>query len=177
MTPIAFKLKQSLYGGLLSMTAIAVSLPALAVRVEQVPNPRRVYGGWVTDMAGILSDSTEKQLNQIISQLEATNGSEIAVVTVPETTPSPSPKQFATSLFNYWRISKAGKNNGILFLISHNERRIEIETGSGIQTILPNRKVSNIIEQQIKPQYNHKDDREQIVGSKSLCIALIAKNQ
>ncbi|HEY9849175.1 MAG TPA: TPM domain-containing protein [Leptolyngbyaceae cyanobacterium] len=173
MTPIAFKLKQSLYVSLLSMTAIAVSLPALAVRVEQVPNPRQVYGGWVTDMAGILSDSTEKQLNQIISQLEATNGSEIAVVTVPETKPSATPKQFATSLFNYWGIGKAGKNNGVLVLISHNERRIEIETGSGIQTILPNSKVSNIIEQQIKPQFKQGNfDGGTLAGTQALVVVL-----
>lgn len=69
MKPVVFKLKQSLYVGLLGMTTIAVTLPALAIIVEQVPNPRRVYGSWVTDMAGILSDFTEKQLNQIISYL------------------------------------------------------------------------------------------------------------
>ncbi|MDY6782299.1 MAG: TPM domain-containing protein [Cyanobacteriota bacterium] len=34
---------------------------------------------WVTDMANILSDSTETQLNQMISDLEAAKGTEIAV--------------------------------------------------------------------------------------------------
>lgn len=173
MKPVVFKLKQSLYASLLSMTAIAINLPALTLTVEQVPNPRRVYGGWVTDMANILSDSTEKQLNQIISQLEATNGSEIAVVTVPKTTPSATPKQFATSLFNYWRIGKVGKNNGVLFLISHNERRIEIETGSGIQTILPNDKVSSIIEQKVKPLFKQGNfDGGTLAGTQALVVVL-----
>jgi uncharacterized protein len=40
-----------------------------------------VNNSWVTDKANILSDSTETQLNQMISDLEAKNGSEIAVVT------------------------------------------------------------------------------------------------
>ncbi|MEG3960329.1 TPM domain-containing protein [Microcoleus sp. herbarium2] len=42
---------------------------------------RQVNNTWVTDKANILSDSTEIQLNQMISDLEAKNGSEIAVVT------------------------------------------------------------------------------------------------
>ncbi|MGL4883331.1 MAG: TPM domain-containing protein [Waterburya sp.] len=53
-------------------------------------------------MAGILSDRTETELNNLITNLEQTNGTEIAVVTVSETTPAESPKAFATELFNYW---------------------------------------------------------------------------
>jgi uncharacterized protein len=72
-------------------------LSSLAVTVQEVPNPRNEYGGWVTDMADILSDKTETQINQIISQLEAKNGTEMAVVTVPETAPAASPKNLQLS--------------------------------------------------------------------------------
>ena len=68
-----------------------------AITFEEVPNPRIAYGGWVSDTADILSDSTEAKLNQMISELEAKNGAEIAVVTVKETSPSPSPKAFTTA--------------------------------------------------------------------------------
>nr|MDJ0732956.1 TPM domain-containing protein [Nostocaceae cyanobacterium] len=57
-------------------------LASYAITVESVPNPRQIHGGWVTDMAEILTDNTETQLNQMISQLEAKNGAEMAVVTV-----------------------------------------------------------------------------------------------
>jgi uncharacterized protein len=53
-------------------------------------------------MANLLNPQTQAKLNQMISKLEAENGTEIAVVTVPDTAPAPSPKQFATKLFNYW---------------------------------------------------------------------------
>lgn len=36
-----------------------------ALSIQDVPNPQQVNGTWVTDMANILSDSTETQLNQI----------------------------------------------------------------------------------------------------------------
>jgi uncharacterized protein len=96
--------------------------------VKDVPNPRQINGTWVTDMAGMLDEPTESQLNSLISQLERKNGTEIAVVTVPETTPAESPKEFTTQLFNYWKIGKKGKDNGVLFLISKSDRRVEIET-------------------------------------------------
>lgn len=128
-------------------------LTAQAVPYKQVPNPRQQNGGWVTDMANVLSPETEIQLNQIITQLEAENGSEIAVVTVPETSPSATPKAFATSLFNHWGIGKKGQDNGVLFLISKGDRRVEIETGYGVEAILPDAKVGQIIDQQILPKF------------------------
>ena len=101
-------------------------LSTLAITVEDVPNPRITNGNWVSDTADILSESTEKQLNEMISKLEAKNGAEIAVVTVNETAPASSPKAFTTELFNYWGIGKKGQDNGVLFLISVGDRRVEI---------------------------------------------------
>jgi uncharacterized protein len=113
--------------------------------------------GWVTDTANILSPATEASLNQKISELEAKNGSEIAVVTVPDTAPSATPKQFATTLFNHWGIGKAAHNNGVLFLISLGDRRVEVETGHGIEEHLPDAQVGQIIDQQIVPRLKQGD--------------------
>ena len=141
----------------LSCLWLSLTFPALAVTVQAVPNPRQVYGGWVTDMADLLPPEVEASLNQKISNLESLNGTEIAVVTVPNTAPSVSPKQFSTKLFNYWRIGKKGLDNGVLILISRDERRVEIETGYGIEAILSNAQVAKIIQSQILPQFNQGD--------------------
>ncbi|MEM1167898.1 MAG: TPM domain-containing protein [Cyanobacteria bacterium P01_H01_bin.35] len=148
-------------------------LPSLALRVQQVSNPRQDYHGWVTDMAEILNPSTENQLNQMISDLEAKNGSEIAVVTVPETQPTETPKEFATKLFNYWGIGKKGQDNGVLFLVSVGDRRVEIETGKGIQQTLPNAKVSNIIDSKIIPEFKSGNfESGVVVGTEELVTSL-----
>ena len=133
------------------------SSPSYALNIEDVANPRQTYGGWVTDMASILSDETENYLNKKINLLESENGAEIAIVTVPETSPEPSPKSFATKLFNYWGIGKAEENNGILFLISAQDHRVEIETGFGIESIIPNSKVGEIIERDIMPLFQKQE--------------------
>jgi uncharacterized protein len=177
MKTIALKLKQNIgiTVGAIASIALFSSLPSYALTVREVPNPRQTYGGWVTDLANILSDRTENQLNRMISQLESDNGTEIAVVTVPETSPSPSPKEFATELFNSWGIGKADRDNGILLLISVGDRRTEIETGYGIELILPDAKVGNIINTQITPYFKQKHfDEGTLAGTKALIAAVEA---
>ena len=95
------KSQQFLVASSLCFVVILFPLKSEALTVLDVPNPRQVDSGWVTDLAEILTDSTEAQLNQMIEQLEVKNGTEVAVVTVPETSPADSPKEFTTELFNY----------------------------------------------------------------------------
>jgi uncharacterized protein len=174
---LAFSLKQTLSVGFVSLAVISIPSVTLAVPVDQVPNPRQVNGTWVTDMADILSPATEAELNQIINQLEVKNGTEIAVVTVPETSPSATPKQFATTLFNHWHIGKAEKDNGVLFLISKGDRRVEIETGYGVESILPNALVGDIISQEITPRFKQGDyNGGTIAGTKALLVKLETNN-
>ena len=124
-----------------------------SLNLQDVPNPQQEYGGWVTDMADVISDQGEAELNQMISGLETTNGTEFAVVTVPETAPAASPKEFATELFNTWGIGKQGEDNGVLFLTSVGDRRVEIETGYGVERVLPNARVSKIIKGDVIPHF------------------------
>ena len=146
---------------------------ASAISVEEVVNPRQSNGTWVTDMADILNNSTETKLNQIINKLEQKNGTEIAVVTVDNTSPAVTSKAFATELFNYWSIGKAETNNGVLFLISVGDRRVEIETGLGIEPILSNTEVQNIIDRKITPQFKKQNfDRGTLNGTQALIDAV-----
>ncbi len=154
------------------MTCV-LALSCEALTVNEVPNPRQVSGGWVTDMANVLQPETEAQLNQMIDRLEQRNGAEIAVVTVPETKPSVSPKAFATELFNHWHIGKKDRNNGVLFLISTGDRRVEIETGIGVEAFLPDSRVSDIIQQEVTPRFKQGDfDGGALAGTSALVVVL-----
>ena len=169
MVSILFTAKRAFWAVCLCLTLILFPLPSYALTVQDVPNPRQDNGGWVTDMAQILSPDTEAKLNQIISELESQTGDEIAVVTVPETSPASSPKAFTTKLFNYWDIGK----KGVLFLVSKSDRRVEIATGYAIEAILPTVQVSNIIQKEIIPQFKQGNFEGGILaGTKSLISKL-----
>lgn len=85
-----------------TVSLVAFPLPMLAVSVDSVPNPREEDGTWVTDVAEVLSETTEVKLNQLIADLEAQDGSEIAVVTVPNTLPASSTKALKVQLFVFF---------------------------------------------------------------------------
>jgi uncharacterized protein len=167
--PFKYFISTSIWGLVICLAA----LPTQAITVEEVPNLRQLSGDWVTDMAEILKPETEDQLNEMINRLEEKDGAEIAVVTVPETKPATSPKAFATKLFNYWHIGKKEQDNGILFLISKGDRRVEIETGNGMQTILPDAKVTELINTEMLPLFKKNDfDGGTLAGTRSVVIGL-----
>lgn len=168
-----FRMKSRVTTGLVCLSLILLPTASLAVIVSDVPNPQQVYGGSVTDMANILSPETETTLNLLIDQLEQKNGTEIAVVTVPETQPSASPKEFATELFNTWHIGKAESDNGLLFLVSYGERRVEIEIGYGLEAILPDARVGKIIDTHVLPHFKQGDfDQGILAGTEAIVITL-----
>ncbi|WP_272819257.1 TPM domain-containing protein [Scytonema hofmannii] len=154
-----------------------ISVPAEAINIREVPNPHLNNQGWVTDMANLLSPETEAQLNQVLSNLEKKTGNEIAVVTVTDTAPSSSPKQFARDLFYRWGLGKRGKTYGVLFLISQDDRRVEIKTGEGTPSVLPNRRVKEIIELQIIPQFKLGEFSSGIVAGTQALVSSLEGNQ
>jgi uncharacterized protein len=85
-----------------------------AIQIEQVPNPRKLDGSWVSDGASLLDAGARERLNTLITRLEKKTGTEIAVVTVSSTAPYASPKEFANALYDYWGLGKKGQDNGIL---------------------------------------------------------------
>jgi hypothetical protein len=128
---------------------------AWAQRVQEVPNPRPT-GGWVTDMVGILTPQQKQQLNALIDALERDTGAEMAVVILQRTVGA-EPKAFATELFNHWGIGKKGENNGILVLVALQQRRIEVETGYGIEGILPDSEIGMLLQDVVVPAFRRGD--------------------
>jgi uncharacterized protein len=129
----------------------------LAFAVRDVSNPRQSHGGWVSDGAGILRPDTESRIDGMISALERQDSSELMVVTVPDTSGSSSPKTFATELFNTFKIGKKGVDNGVLMLISKGDRRVEIETGYGMEERLPDARAGAIIRSAMTPRFKQGD--------------------
>jgi uncharacterized protein len=112
-----------------------VTSVALAVTVDEIPDPR-AQGVWVTDLGFVLPADSEARLNARIDALHRDLDAEIAVVVVPSID-GEVPKTFATALFNHWGIGDARTNNGLLVLLVLDQRRLEMETGYGLERVLP----------------------------------------
>ncbi len=99
---------------------------------QDIPQPR----GWVNDFAGVISPQELEKLDSLIQGLEGETGAEIAVVTVKSIAPYDE-KEYARLLFDNWQPGKKGKDNGLLVLLAVQDKRWRIETGYGLEGILP----------------------------------------
>lgn len=127
---------------------VLLGLPAGA----QAPLP--APQGRVNDFAQVLDPSTTARLNALVAEVEQRTTAEIAVVVVPTTAPM-TPKEYATALFNRWGVGKRGSDNGVMVLLAIDDRRVEIETGYGVEGILPDGQAGEIIRTAMLPAFTH----------------------
>jgi uncharacterized protein len=109
--------------------------------------------GWIRDRAELLDWQTESDLSLRINKLVGRTSAELAIVTLPQVETGISPHALALRLFNALGIGKSDSNNGVLLLVSKNDRRVEIITGTGLGEILPNAEISGLIQQEIVPAF------------------------
>ncbi len=120
--------------------------------LERIPNPRQTDGGWVVDAAGVLDAAQRARLNRQIDDLERDTGAEIAVVILRRAVDA-TPKEYATELLNRWGVGKRDADNGALMLVALEERRIEIEVGYGLEPILTDAAVGEILDREVVPRF------------------------
>src|SRR6201985_3633669 len=126
------------------------ALPAMAApRFPTLPG-RVVYD------AHILSDQTKSNLDQTLAGLEAKTSRQLVVVTLP------SLQGYEISDYGYqlgraWGIGQAKLNNGVLFIVAPNERKVRIEVGYGLEPILTDALSEVIIQQAVLPKFRAGD--------------------
>ena len=99
--------------------------------VEGIPGWRDLY---VNDYGDLLSDAAEARIRTQLEELYDRTGVEMTVLTIPEMITygwSGDIEGFATTLFNAWGIGDAGRNDGVLVLVSRYNRQMRIELGAG----------------------------------------------
>ncbi len=108
--------------------------------------------GPISDWADLLTPEQETELNTRIEALKATNGAELAVVTI-KSLQGGEIDDFASKLFAQWGIGQKGKDNGVLLLTAVDDRKMRIEVGYGMEGILPDAKTGRIQDEYIVPRF------------------------
>jgi uncharacterized protein len=114
--------------------------PARRITAENyltaIPDPKTLNETYVSDPDGVLSPSTAPALNARLDSLDRSGRAHVDVVLV-RSIGQEMPKTAATALFNKWRIGRKDTNNGLLMLLVLDQRRVEFETGYGLEADLP----------------------------------------
>jgi uncharacterized protein len=124
---------------------VSLSTPLTAEKVEEVINPRRASGGFVTDSGGVLGPEYVKLIDGICRELQAKTTVELAVVTVGDLGGLVI-EEFAEKLFHRFAIGAKGKDNGLLLICSRDDRALRLEVGYGLEASIPDALASRILE-------------------------------
>ena len=128
-------------GVLIYTTALAADLPPS-------PQPFR----YVNDYTHTLSAEQLQHLeNKLIAYSHETS-SQIAVVMV-STTGEYDIADYTFALGDKWGIGRKKANNGVLMLIAKDDRKIFIATGQGLEGVLPDALLSQIIRHGVTPEF------------------------
>ena len=124
---------------------------------RDITNPnisdRRVY---VADPADLVSPQAEAQANAILWNLRKKTGAEVVMAVVPNTGDY-TEEDFATQLFDDWKVGKSDKDNGVLILIVPEQHSARIATGYGVEGIIPDISAMKIIQRSIVPHMREGD--------------------
>lgn len=110
------------------------------------------FSGYVNDLGGLFSTDFKVNLESRLSNFEKVNGTEIAIVTI-KSLEGTDIETYAVELFEKWKIGKKGRDNGLLLLISKDDRKIRIEVGYGLEQYITDGRAGEIIRNQISPEF------------------------
>lgn len=118
--------------------------------------------GNVSDFAALLDPSQASTLEDVIQELRESDVW-LAVATIPAAGDR-TPKEWATDAFQEWKIGEKGKDNGVLIVLSLGDRRVEVETGYGVEARLPDFRVGQLLDAYAVPSFRQNRWGEGLLG-------------
>lgn len=134
-----------------ALVCFAAALHAQAVK--DLPQPT----DYVSDFAHVMSDATKLELDRQCGEVDHEAHAQIAVVTINTTNGEPI-EQYAVDLENAWKVGGKGSDRGVIILLAVQDRKRFIETGYGLEGILPDGKVGDIGRQMVPMLRNNDFD-------------------
>ncbi|MEO5646811.1 MAG: TPM domain-containing protein [Chitinophagaceae bacterium] len=120
--------------------------------IREKPNPATA----VNDFGDFLEPFQEDALERKIRAYNDSTSSAIVIITLPELG-GYEIEEVALEYLRDWGIGVKGKDNGVLLLVSKQERKARIETGYGMEGVLPDITCKQIIDQRMTPYFKESD--------------------
>ena len=139
----AFGLKKSYVCLILLSLLLCLLLPNAVAKIS-FPRP---YGA-VNDFASVIPPDTRKIMENLAEELLQKTGTAVVVATV-KTIGDRDPETYANELYENWGIGKKGEDKGVLIFLALQERRVRIETGYGVEGILPDGLVGSLLDEYV----------------------------
>ena len=117
--------------------------------------------GRVVDTANLLSSSAKEKLTNILKEHEDKTSNQIVVVTLKSLNDYEI-EDYSYQLGRFWKIGQKDLNNGVLLVISMEEKKLRIEVGYGLEGALTDKISYEIINYTLKPKFKQERYEEGI---------------
>jgi uncharacterized protein len=119
---------------------------AAALRIPPPPDRR------VNDYAGALAPADRDRLEQTLIAREAGSRNQV-VVAIFRSLEGESLEDYSIRLAQAWRIGQKGLDNGVIFLVFLDDRKMRIEVGYGLEGSLTDAVSSSILRDVVAPRF------------------------
>jgi uncharacterized protein len=157
-------------GAVLAVTLL-ISI-SVGVFAQEFPAAR----GKVNDFANLLRTEDRAAIEELLAGVERDTTAEIALVTVRNLDGRPL-EEYANRLFQEWGIGKKGRDNGVLILVSRDDREIRIEVGYGLEGVLPDGLAGAVIRETFVPRFRGGQYREGLLEGTTRVVDIIRRNE
>ncbi len=145
---------------------------ALANAERPFPRPT----GLVNDFANVIPAPYEQRLTALTGELLKKTGVPVVVVTMPDIGGAEY-NDYANRLYSNWGIGKKGQDKGVLIFVTIKERKMRIETGYGVEGILPDGLVGEIRDRYMLPYLRENRFGEGLFKGTLAVAQVIAKSE
>jgi len=135
------------------LASLMLMLAGIQLATAQLAVPDA--GHRVTDLAQVLDVSETEALARQLESLEVNTHAQVSILIVPTLQQEPV-EAFAQRVFNSWGLGRAGINDGVLMVLSVQDRRVRIHVGRGLEGALPESFVVRVIKEQMGPAFREK---------------------
>lgn len=140
----------------LNLFAVSLFLTLVWANFAYAELPVPEFSAFATDLTGTLTPTQKQSLEQQLSQLESTKGSQLAILIVPSTQPE-SIGQYAFRVAEQWKLGRKNIDDGVLLLIAKNDRKARIEVGYGLEGAIPDAIAKRVISDVMTPYFKAGD--------------------
>lgn len=135
-----------------NISIICAVLLCTSIQSKEVPSLK----GRVNDYAAILNKKTIQDLENILKKHEKQTSNQIVILTITSLE-GEILEQYSLKVAQTWKLGQDNHNNGVLLLISKQDRKLRIEVGYGLEATLTDASCKQIIDNIIVPEFKKGD--------------------
>jgi uncharacterized protein len=138
---------------------------------EDLPKPK----GLINDFAGVIPQNERQKMDILATEVLQKTGTAVVIATMP-TIGDSDVATYANELYQAWGIGKKGEDKGVLIFLTLKERKIRIETGYGVEGILPDGLVGEILDKYAVPLLKNSQYGKGLYNAVAAVSDVIAKD-